>query len=532
MQMRDELGTFYKDEDFAHLYPRRGQSAAAPWRLALITILQFVENLSDRQAAEAVRARIDWKYALSMELTDTGFDYSVLSEFRHRLLAGKSEHYLLDAMVRCFTERKLIKDRGKQRTDSTHVLAVVRDLTRVEHIGETLRHALNELAIVAPEWLVQHVPQTWYDRYGKRFEESRLPRLIAERETLTTAIGTDGFQLLDRIYQPDTPSLVQLSTAVELLRQVWLQQFYAPNEKVQLREAKDSPPGALRIRSVYDMEARHSIKRSTEWTGYKVHLTETCDSESPRLITNTETTEATTQDQSVVKNIHKALKRKGMLPKQHIVDQGYMSAHLIATSQQEYEVELLGPVAMDVRWQAKAGEGFSLSDFQVNWKRKTVRCPRGKRSHLWKPGQDSFGNPIIHVEFRKPDCAKCPVRSQCTRSVTQPRGITLKAQEDYEALRMARTRQQTDSFKQEYAIRSGVEGSLSQGIRAFHLRSCRYIGLAKARLQHIMTAAALNVVRAVAWLEGIPLAKTRQSHFARLNPSLPDLQSEPVTTPA
>lgn len=197
-------------------------------------------------------------------------------------------------MVQCFTEQKLIKDRGKQRTDSTHVLAVVRDLTRVEHIGETLRHALNELAIIAPGWLAQPVPQTGYDCYGKRFEESRLPRLPSERETLTITIGTDGFQLLDRIYQPDTPSIVRSSTAVELLRQGWLQQYYAPNENVQLRESKDSPPGALRIRSVYDREARHSIKRSTEWTGYRVHLTETCDSESPRLITNTETTEATT----------------------------------------------------------------------------------------------------------------------------------------------------------------------------------------------------------------------------------------------
>jgi transposase len=114
------------------------------------------------------------------------------------------------------------------------------------------------------------------------------------------------------------------------------------------------------------------------------------------------------------RNIHKALKRKRMLLKQHIVDQGYMSAHLTATSQQKYEVDLFGSVAMDARWQAKAGEGFDLSDFQVNWKRKTVRCLRGKLSHLCKPERDSFGNPIIHVEFRKLDCAKCPVRSQCT----------------------------------------------------------------------------------------------------------------------
>lgn len=531
IQMRDVLGTFYKDQDFASLYPRRGQSAEVPWRLALITIMQFVENLSDRQAAESVRARIDWKYALSLELTDAGFDYSVLSEFRDRLLVGKAEQWLLDGIVQCFVEKKLLKARGKQRTDSTHVVAAVRDLTRLEHVGETLRHTLNELAMVASEWLVGHVPPVWYDRYGKRLEESRFPRNLQERETLAATIGADGFELLTWIYQPATPEVVRSCKAVELLRQVWLQQYYAPSDKVQLRETKDSPPGALRIRSIYDVEARHSIKRSTEWTGYKVHLTETCDEESPRLITNVETTEATSQDQTVVNDIHKALKRKGILPKQHIVDQGYMSAHLIATSQKKYKIDLFGPIAVDSRWQAKADQGFSASDFVVNWKQKKVRCPQGKRSHLWKPTRDMFDNPVIHVEFRKQDCAQCPVRSQCTRSVTQPRTITLKAQDDYGALQMARTRQQSPSFKQEYAIRAGVEGTLSQGIRVFHLRTSRYIGMAKTRFQHIVTAAALNVVRAIAWLEGIPIAKTRQSHFARCNPSLSDCQREVETIP-
>ena len=155
MRMRDELGPFYQDEEFLSLFPHRGQPAYSPWRLALVCVMQYVENLSDRQAADAVRARIDWKYALSLELTDPGFDYSILSEFRQRLLDGGLEQHLLDMMLTRFNESDLLKTRGKQRTDSTHVLASIRVLNRLENVGETLRVALNSLAAAAPEWLVE-----------------------------------------------------------------------------------------------------------------------------------------------------------------------------------------------------------------------------------------------------------------------------------------------------------------------------------------------------------------------------------------
>ena len=135
MRLRDELGTLYTDEDFANLFPSRGQPALPAWRLALVTVMQFLENLPDRQAADAVRARIDWKYALGLELTDPGFDYSVLSEFRDRLLQGKAEQVLLDRMLAHFQDKGLVKTRSRQRTDSTHVLASIRVMNRLSAIG-------------------------------------------------------------------------------------------------------------------------------------------------------------------------------------------------------------------------------------------------------------------------------------------------------------------------------------------------------------------------------------------------------------
>jgi len=200
MQMRDELGTLYQDQDFHDLFPRRGQAAEAPWRLAVVTIMQYAEGLTDRQAAEAVRTRIDWKYAFSLELTDAGFDFSVVSEFRSRLLATGAERRLFDLLLEQLRTRGWIKARGKQRTDSTHVLAAIRTLRRLECVGETMRHALNVLAEVAPDWLLEHMDTEWAERYRKRFSDFRLPKDARERVALAETIGADGRRLLEQVY--------------------------------------------------------------------------------------------------------------------------------------------------------------------------------------------------------------------------------------------------------------------------------------------------------------------------------------------
>jgi transposase len=171
LRMRDALGPIYADPAFAGLFPKEGQPALAPAQLALVTIMQFAEGLSDRQAADAVRSRIDWKYTLALELTDPGFDASVLSEFRSRLVAGQAETLLFETLLTHLHTLGLVKPRTRQRTDSTHVLAAIHVLNRLECVGEALRQALNTLASSAPEWLRAWVPTRWFDRYGRRFEE-------------------------------------------------------------------------------------------------------------------------------------------------------------------------------------------------------------------------------------------------------------------------------------------------------------------------------------------------------------------------
>ncbi|MGH2541726.1 MAG: transposase [Ardenticatenaceae bacterium] len=383
MQMRDEFGTFYQDEQFSELFPERGQPAASPWRLALVTVMQFAENLADRAAADAVRARLDWKYALGLELSDPGFDYSLLREFRTRLLAGGAEQRLFELMLEQFQVRGLLKARGRQRTDSTHVLAAVRLLNRLELVGETLRHALNSLAVAAPEWLKTQIPAAWYERYGQPISDFRLPRTLDARRALAEQIGRDGCALFARLNAPEAAVWLHYLPAVETLRRVWIQQFVVLEEQLHWRQTEELPPGEDLIQSPYDVEARYSKKRQTEWVGYKVDLTESCEQELPHLITNIETTAATTTDYEMLPTVHGHLAERVLLPREHFVDTGYLTADQLVDSQQDYEVELVGPVQTEHTWQARANEGIDSSGFVIDWAAQQAICPQGEpKTHL------------------------------------------------------------------------------------------------------------------------------------------------------
>jgi transposase len=281
LKLRDELGAVFADADFVDLFPKRGRPGLAPWRLALATLLQFREDLSDRRAAEAVRARIDWKYALGLELTDPGFDASVLCEFRARLVEGGAEERLLGRLLERCRELGLLKARGRQRTDATHVLASIRVLNRLELVGETLRAALNELAAVAPDWLRGMVPEPWYKRHARRVEDGRLPRSATEREAYARAVGEDGFALLDRLDGPGAPEGSRSLPEVTVLRQVWERHFErgtppsAGGGGVRFRPKEELPPAAHKVESPYDPEARYRTRSGVSWVGYVVHTIRT-----------------------------------------------------------------------------------------------------------------------------------------------------------------------------------------------------------------------------------------------------------------
>lgn len=517
LALRDTLGPIFEDKTFKDLYPTLGQPAESPGRLALITILQYLEDLSDRQAAEAVRSRIDWKYILGLNLDDPGFDYSVLSEFRQRLLEGKAEALLLEKLLERCEDLGLLKGKKKQRTDSTHVIAAVRALNLLELVGETMRRVLDEAAQLAPDWLRAHMKPEWVKRYARRFDGYHLPTSKAKREELAVTIGEDGFYLLQAIYSETGPQELKASPKVETLRRIWVQQFYWVDGTVYWR-TKDKwgqPPAGRMISSPDDLEARYCVKRSTEWTGYKVHFTETCLAEYPRLITQVETTLSTVHDVKVTTKIQDDLAAKGRLPKIQLVDEGYMEIDLLLDSQNK-GIDLVGPVPSSKSWQDRVEGAFDHTQFQIDWEKQVVTCPNHKTSARCSERKTWRGTPSYTFVFDKEDCLPCPMRVHCSRAKNVGRTLTLYPKEQYEAQLAARQRQQTEEFKKLYGERAGIESTISQGVRRIRLRYARYIGLARTHLQETASAAAINLARLFDWLMGERPKATRISPFLAL----------------
>jgi transposase len=531
LTFRDALGTIFQDEDFAALFPASGQPGLSPWRLALVTLLQFRENLADRQAAAAVRARIDWKYLLSLELTDPGFDFSVLSEFRDRLLAGSAEALLLDKLLERCRALGLLKARGQQRTDSTHVLAAIRVMNRLELVAETLRAALNALATVAPDWLQALAPLAWYERYRKRIEDTRLPQSTASRDAYAQTVGEDGFHLLEALDAPETPAGLRELPVIATLRQTWQRPYerstgevptsgHAAVSRVRFKANRDLPPAAEGIESPYDPEARYRHKRDTSWTGSMVHVSETCEPTAPHLLTHVHTTPASVHEAQCTTPIQQALRDKELPPREHFVDAAYSSADFLVHRRDEQDMTRRGPSRPSQGWQRQVAGAYTFEQCTVDWERQQVRCPQGKASVSWAERLGPAGHPFVQVRFSTQDCGTCAQRALCTHAKPpQARTLKLHPRPQYEAMHAAQAWYAGDEGQRQYGRRAGIEGTLSQGVRAFGLRRTRYRGLPKTHVQHVAIAAAINIDRIVAWVDQRPRAPTRTSRFAALAPA-------------
>jgi transposase len=532
MRIRDVLGEVYCDGRFAAAFAPAGRLAVSPGQLMMVMVLQFTESLTDRQAADAARDRMSWKYALGLELDDPGFDSSVLSEFRARLVEHELTGAALDLLLEKLAGLGLVKASGRARTDATHVLARIRHLNRLELAGETVRAALESLAAAAPAWLARHIDAGWVQRYEARADSWRLPAGDTKRTALAVQIGHDGYALLAAVYAPDAPGWLAELPAVQALRRIWVQQYYrstgAGGEVVARREADAHglPPGGFLLISPYDLDARYGVKREHGWAGYKVHFTEGCDGgqdeagrDLPNLITNVATTDATVPDTAMTTAIHRQLADKGLLPTQHLLDSGYPSADLLVCIRRDFGVVLVTPLLADNSAQAKAAAGYDKTAFAIDWNNQQATCPQGKPSASWNPCKQA-GRDRIVVSFAASDCRPCPARAQCTRSAKGRRQVSLHPREVHQAQTTARAEQGSDQWKAGYKARAGVEGTMHQAVTATGVRHARYLGIDKTRLEHTLAAAAINLIRLDAYLTGRPLDRGRTSHLARLDLTL------------
>jgi len=558
VQVRDRLGQWLADEDFAAAFGIRGRPGWSPSRLALVTVLQRVEDLTDRQAAEAVRTRIDWQYLLGLPLDDPGFDHSVLAEFRGKVADAGLEQVALDALLAKLAADGLVKAGGKQRTDSTHVVAAVAALNRLELAGEAVRAALEALTAAQPEWVAQRIcVPDFARRYGTPMTSWRPPQSEARRGQLAIAYARDGYALLVAVYDSSSPGWLRELPAVDVLRRVLLQNYTrtitADGREVIRRREKEPegdglPPGHARIASPYDLDARWGVKQEEFWLGYKLHITETCDDApacscrppaagsagagaqdgghdkgcaqltAPNLITHVATTDATVTDNQMTSVIHDDLAGKNLPPGRHYLDSGYLSAALVVSALATWGIALIGPLLADTSAQARAGAGYARADFAVDYDAKTVTCPQGKTSAWWSPCTQHGKNAII-ATFSARDCRPCPARSLCTTNGARRRHLTLLPRDLAEAQATARAAEDTIPFRADYARRAGVEGTMHQAT-SHGARRARYRGLPKTRLDHVYMACALNLLRLEAYWTGTPLDRRRTSHLARLELSL------------
>lgn len=503
MWVRDRLDGLWRDEDFADWYPRDGRPSLSPAQLATVCVLQFLLDLSDRQAAEAVRCRIDFKYALAVELDDPGFHHSVLADFRERLTESDRADQLLDLALARLKQAGLVRERTTQRTDSTHVLAAVRDLTQLELVTEAVRAALEEVARTAGHLLVGLVDEDFGRRYGRPV---RLGKNPTRPKTRILAAGQDACRLLEDLrrhgYRPGPQT--------EALRRIVVQNYYRDqNGRLCWRTADDGglPPSSLAIVSPYDTTARY-VRHGhiIDWKGYAAHLTETCAPDGVNVITDVATTSAATNDAQALPAIHARLARRGLLPAEHLVDGGYTSLVHLERAEREHRVTVSGPLPGNPTAQHRRNEGFDRDDFHIDFDRRQVTCPQGQVSQGWHgpyPTSSPTAAPLIVARFTKAQCQPCPVRTQCTSSKEGARNVGFPPRELRDLQLRVRAEQQTPEWKARYAVRSGVEGTINEFAHGHGMRRCRYRAEPKAHLQHVLTAIAVNIER----LSGRPAAE-------------------------
>ncbi|MGK5532082.1 IS1182 family transposase [Streptomyces sp. URMC 129] len=505
MAIRDHLDGLWSDEDFAEWYPRDGKPGLSPAQLATVCVLQFLMELSDRQAAEAVRCRIDFKYALGMELDDPGFHHSVLTDFRDRLAEGGRADQLLDLALERIKAVGLVKERGRQRTDSTHIVAAVRDLTRLELVTEAIRAALEELAHRAPQELIGLVTDDWGRRYGRA---ARLGKNPTHPKTRIKNTGDDVYLLLR--YVRTYLSRLWEGQQIQALRHIFLQNYLVDDRgRVQWRVAGESglPPSAMAIVSPYDLTARYARRNDTRWKGFLAHVTETCDDDAVNIITDVTTTPATVYDIRALPTIHSRLRRRNLLPAEHLVDGGYTSVEVRDRVAREDEVALVGPVRAKPTRRPRTGATFSRDAFDIDWERQEVTCPGGKTSSQWAAPPSVA--PKIRVKFSKADCGQCPIKTDCTPG--SYRLLSFFPRHLYEVQAEARAEQQTPEWKERYAMRAGVESTINEFVHGHGMRQSRYRSKGKAHVQHVLTAIAVNLERISAQLPPTPKRQPRSA---------------------
>jgi transposase len=466
-----------------------GRPPIDPVLLCGVTLLQFMEQVADRRASEQVVYHLGWKYALDLELDYDGFHSTVLVYFRDRLEEKKAERMIFDGVVDLLIELGLVKRKGKQRLDSTHIVGYVKAMSWMECAIETLRLALEDLEHEVGN---KERPEFW-SRLWEFYVESNLDWRLSKPEQANRhrQCGQDMRDLLEWI-ATESPKLAERE-AVKLLRRVFDEQFEVVEGKLEL--ATQRPSRA--VQNPHDPDAHYADKKTKQWIGYKVHVTETVDPEEPikkkgepaeHFITEMFTTEAAQDEMAGLTEVLKREQQHHEITPQAIYsDAGYVTEHTLTQAEQK-GLELLGPTRPDPHKGA-----YNSDAFHVDVDKRQAVCPEGKLSTQCSRIKDSYmGTEYYRLEWGN-QCDSCPVQKQCTRSKSGRRTLIVGLRHDLVEQRRREMKQ--SGFSNSMHPRNGIEGTHSELVRGHGMRRTKYRGLSRVGLSHYFIGAACNVKR-------------------------------------
>jgi transposase len=497
----DEGERLVDEEALSQMYHVEGRGGINPVILSFVLILQYLENIPDRQAALMVVMRMDWKYALRQELTWGGFDYSNLCNFRKRLYAHGQEFIVFEQLISYLKKAGYIKSK-KQRTDATHVLGAIERMSRLELVWETLRLAVGALINEDARWVLDQLPPSFVGYHTEKRGDYRMSKAKIEKAMLDA--GRDGFWLLSQVAQIGDKRWLELPE-MQMLERVLSEQFDPPNDDndTPLQTKANITACGDVIASPHDPDVRYSKKGTdTQWEGYKLQVTEIVDDELP-LITDIGIHSAIEHDSPALDTIQQRLIQRDLQPEQQYVDRAYCNGKTIASSWDK-GIDLRGYISSSTRKEA----GFRLEDFAIDLHQQTAVCPQGRHATSFQASAQA--DVAFHVRFGK-QCQSCPVQALCT---TEKRGRSLEISPYHDILTRRRQEQTTAAFSQDMYARSRIESTICELTRKHGLRRSRYRGQHKANLQAAFTAVAVNLKRLANYLEQqMDTLSTHLSHF-------------------
>jgi len=478
----EQLFSFISWDELTALYSNIGRPSVNPIVLSLVTIFQFLEDIPDRVAAHRVKTRLDWKYALHLPFHDSGFHYSDLCNFRKRLANHDKESLIFGQLLEKIKALGYLEKRKHQRTDSTHVLANVRDLSRLENLSEGLRVSLKAIEKSDRRLYETKIPVLYREHWSKPLNDYQMTD--EERKQALERVGQDIHWLLSFL-KTNKESYLRLPE-LEVLQTLLSQHFTIQSQKVSVK--KEATTGKEKIQTPHDPEARYSKKRGKSWTGSKVHITETANEKGKvNFITDVTTANACEQDNETLPQIQGNLEERELKPEYQYTDKGYITGDNLAESQQA-GIHLMGEAS-----ELDNNGLYTADEFSIDYDSKTATCPAGNTSCSWRQFENGERKGGIRISFGQ-QCQACPLKSKCTENKL---GRILTLHRHYPLLKQRREESKTAVFKESMKRRPPVEGTLSEMVRAHGLRRSRYRGLAKNHLQNLMIGTAVNLKRLV-----------------------------------